>query len=114
MKVENLEKNVNMFLQQNIKISVNNKFVKTGKLILFSVKDFYLNFTLQQSHSKKIIEIPYPYEFFYMDKKIILSYMLEKFCSNITEVQNHVKLLTPKKPNKFFNTYAEISIVEDV
>jgi len=114
MKVESLEKNINIFLQQNIKISVNNKFVKTGKLILFSIKDFYLNFTLQQHNSKKIIEIPYPYDFFYENNKMVLSYMLNKFHLNITDVQNHIKLLTPKKPNKFFNTYAEISIVENI
>lgn len=113
MRTDQLEKNINRFLQRKISISINNKFTKTGKLILFSIKDFYLVFTLSVQQSKKIVEIPYPFEYSIQNKKIILSYMISKFCSNITEVENHVKLLTPKKPNKFFNTYAEISIVEE-
>jgi len=114
MKVENLEKNINKFLQRKISISINNKFTKTGKLILFCIKDFYLVFTLAVYQSKKIVEIPYPFEYIVNADKIILSYMINKFCSNINEVETHVKLLTPKKPNKFFNSCVEISIVEEV
>lgn len=114
MKIESLEKNINKFLQQKINISVNNKFTKSGKLILFCIKDFYLVFTILIQQTKKIVEIPYPFDYEIIDNKIILSYMVDKFCSNIYEVQNHVKLLTPRKPNKFFNVYAEISVVEDV
>jgi len=113
MKAEFLEKSINLLLQQNIKISINNKFVKTGKLILFAIKDFYLIFTLHTQHVKKIVEIPYPYDFYMKDNKVILSYLVNKFSANITEVENYIKLLSPKKPNKFFNTCAEISIVEE-
>ena len=113
MKTDQLERNINRFLQRKISISINNKFTKTGKLILFCIKDFYLVFTLSVQQSKKIVEIPYPFEYFIQNEKIVLSYMINKFCSNINEVENHVKLLTPKKPNKFFNTCAEISIVEE-
>jgi len=113
MKAEQLEKSISRFLQRKISISINNKFTKTGRLILFSIKDFYLVFTLSVQQTKKIIEIPYPFEFFLKDEKIILSYMVNKFCSNIVEVESYVKLLSPKKPNKFFNTCAEISIVEE-
>ena len=113
MKVEQLEKSINLFLQQNIKISINNKFIKTGRLILFAIKDFYLVFTLSIQQSKKIVEVPYPFDFFIKDGKVFLNYSINKFSSNITEAENHIKLLAPKKPNKFFNSCAEISVVED-
>lgn len=114
MKAESLEKTINKFLQRKISISINNKFTKTGKLILFSVKDFYLVFTLAVQQSKKIVEIPYPFDYQVGEGRVMLNYMINKFCANINEVETHVKLLTPKKPNKFFNSCAEISIVEDV
>lgn len=114
MRVQNLENNINKFLQRKISISINNKFTKTGKLILFCIKDFYLVFTLAVHQSKKIVEIPYPFTYSVNNDKIILSYMIDKFCSNINEVETHVKLLTPKKPSKFFNVRAEITIVEEV
>ena len=113
MKAERLEKEINRFLQQKISININHKTVKTGKLILFCIKDFYLVFTLSISHSKKIFEIPYPYNFTIKNKGNILDYTLKSFSSNIQSIDSYVKLLTPKKPNKYFNSYAEIITVED-
>lgn len=114
MKVEQLEKTINRFLQQKISININNKTVKTGKLLLFCIKDFYLVFTLNISHSKKIFEIPYPYSFLINNNKIILNYTIGAFSASIQNVDNYIKLLTPKKPNKYFNTFAEITVVEDI
>lgn len=114
MIVEKLEQNINRFLQQKVDFIVNGKSVKTGKLILFCVKDFYLVFTLVVQHSKKVFEIPYPYSFNIDDSKIILNYTLETFCHNNNDIKNYAKLMIPKKPNKFHNTYAEITIVENL
>lgn len=113
MKVDQLEKTVNRFLQQKISINVNNKTVKAGKLILFCIKDFYMVFTLSISHTKKIFEIPYPYSFNITDKKITLNYTINQFSANMQNVDSYIKLLTPKKPNKYFNSTAEIIVVED-
>jgi len=111
---EKLEKNINKFLQQKVNFSVNGKTVKTGKLILFCIKDFYLVFTLVIQHSKKVFEIPYPYGYTTNESKIILDYTLETFCHNVADIRNYAKLMLPKKPNKFHNSFTEISIVEDV
>lgn len=113
MKAELLEKEINRFLQHKISININNKTVKTGKLILFCIKDFYLVFTLSIAHAKKIFEIPYPYDFTIQDKGITLDYTLKSFSLNMQNIDSYVKLLTPKKPNKYFNSYAEIITVED-
>jgi len=40
----NIEDTINTFLQQEITITNRNKVIKEGRLILFSVKDFHLNF----------------------------------------------------------------------
>lgn len=113
MIVEKIEKAVNEFLQQKIIFSVGGKTIKSGKLVLFCIKDFYLVFTLHIQQSKKIFEIPYPYAFTAHNKKIVLDYTLDSFCHNVTDIKNYAKLLIPKKTNKFHNCYAEISIVEN-
>lgn len=112
--VEQLEKTINSFLQQKISFSVNGKTIKSGKLILFCIKDFYLVFTLTVNQSKKIFEIPYPYSFASETKKITLNYSTKTLCHDVEEIKYHAKLLAPRKPNKFFNTYAELAIIEEV
>jgi hypothetical protein len=113
MKVERLEKTINNFLQQKISFSINGKSVKTGRLILFCIKDFYLVFTIMVNQSKKIFEVPYPYNFSTDNKKIIFDYTLDSLCNRENKVMEYAKFLVPKKTNKYFNTYAEIVIVED-
>ena len=74
MKAEQLEKAINSLLQQRVNFTINNKIIKSGKLILFCIKDFYLVFTIGVNHSKKMFEIPYPYFFDQYTNKIILNY----------------------------------------
>lgn len=108
-----LERSINNFLQQKINFIVNGKTVKSGKLILFCIKDFYLVFTLSIHQTKKIFEIPYPYGYNVVDNKIVLDYTINKLCHNLKHIENSAKNLISKKPNKFFNTVAEISIMEE-
>jgi hypothetical protein len=110
---EKVERAVNMFLQQKVHFHVNNKLIKTGKLILFSIKDFYLVFTINIHHHRKTFEIPYPFAFQTHEKKIVFDYTLNKLYHNVQEIEQHARLLAPKKPGKYFDSYASISIVED-
>lgn len=114
MIVEKLEKAINTFLQQKISFSINGKTIKSGKLLLFCVKDFYLVFTLNVNQSKKIFEVPYPYGFSFENNRLIFNYTVNTFCHDMNEIKHHAKLLAPKKPNKYFNSYAEIVVVDDV
>jgi hypothetical protein len=113
MKAEQLEKAINSLLQQRVNFSINNKIIKSGKLILFCIKDFYLVFTISVNHSKKMFEIPYPYLFDQYAKKIILNYDTTIFHHGSEKIMHHAKQLMPKKPGKFFNTQLEINVIED-
>lgn len=108
-----LERSISNFLQQKVNFIVNGKTVKSGKLILFCIKDFYLVFTLGIHHTKKIFEIPYPYGYNVVDNRIILDYTIDKLSHNLRHIEDSAKNLISKKPNKFFNTIAEISIMEE-
>ena len=109
-----LERSINTLLQQKINFIVNGKTVKSGKLILFCIKDFYLVFTLSIHHTKKIFEIPYPYDFSTSNNRIIIDYTVSKLSHNLKHIEKSAKNLISKKPNKFFNTIAEISVMEEI
>jgi hypothetical protein len=46
------------------------------------------------------------------DNKIILDYTLKQLCQNNIDIEANAKLLSTRKPGKYFNTCAEISIVD--
>lgn len=110
---DNIERSVNRFLQQKIHFYVGGKLLKTGKLILFSIKDFHLVFTINIHHHKKTFEIPYPFDFESHDNRVVFSYNLQKFYHGVTCIEQHARLLAPKKPNKYYDSYAEITTVAD-
>ena len=103
-----IEKAISEHLQKTITFSIETKILKKGKLILFCIKDFYLVFTLSIGSTKKVFELPYPFNFRTSNKRIYLDYSIKTFTHNIPEIFNLTKLLTVKKPNKLFNSYAEI------
>lgn len=113
MIVEKLEKSINTFLQQRISFSVNGKSIKTGRLILFCIKDFYMIFTIVVNQTKKVFEVPYPYSFHVKENKIIFDYSINNLCNEEKKVLDYAKLLVPKKPSKYYNTKAELIVVED-
>jgi hypothetical protein len=111
---EKIEGAVNRLLQQQIAFTVNGKTLKSGRLILFCIKDFYLVFTIQNENVKKHFEIPYPYGFFESAKRVVFDYSLARLCQKNSTIETHAKLLpTLKKPNKFFNACADIRVVEN-
>jgi len=110
---DRIERAVNRFLQQKIHFAINGKLIKTGKLILFSIKDFYLVFTINIHHHRKTFEIPYPFDYEVHDRSIVFDYGLKKLYHNMQEIEQHARLLAPKKPGKFFDSTATISIVDD-
>lgn len=110
MIAEKLERTINNFLQQKLIFSVNGKTIKSGKLILFTIKDFYLVFTLSVANTKKIFEIPYPFGFAFNTNKINLDYSITKLSHNLKDIEQNAKQLISKKASKYFNSILEISI----
>jgi hypothetical protein len=108
---EHLEKHINGLLQRKVEICLNNKTLKTGKLILFSVKDFYICFTLLINNVRKIYEIPYPFKFEYSNSDIILFYQ-EKYITFKEKKPLFYSDIFKVKSNKFLNQQVHIKNVE--
>tara|TARA_R100001086_G_scaffold228381_1_gene147837 strand:+ start:287 stop:637 length:351 start_codon:yes stop_codon:yes gene_type:complete len=67
------------FLLQNIIIKTDKKVLKRGKLKIFQIKQYYINFTLEYKNSIKSYEIPYPYKLDWDETTAILNYHLSSF-----------------------------------
>ena len=106
------EKNFIPFLQKNISIMLDNKTLKQGRLLLFCIKDFYLNFTLMCGNGTKTFELPYPFDT-YMESLtshvLILDYKLKTLTNTVPSLDENVSLLSVNgKPMKFFNNTVKI------
>lgn len=106
------EKNFLPFFQKNITIILDNKIIRTGRLLLFSIKDFYLHFTLISNNSQKNFELPYPFDT-YMENLtsdvLILDYKMNTFTKGLPEIKDLAKALQSKsKHMKFFDNMVKI------
>lgn len=106
------DKKIFPFFQKNISITLDNKVLRTGRLLLFSIKDFYLHFTLLTNDVQKNFELPYPFDT-YMENLtsnvLILDYRLSRFTKNLPTISTLSKTLYHKsKCMKFFDNVVKI------
>lgn len=111
MKQE-IESIIIKYLQNKLTFSIDKKVVKTGKLILFNIKDFYMNFTLKDvNNCTKHYSIPYPFSIKESTNKTIsLIYNLDILAKNNHELLYKMKLLSKKKNSKLYNSTIVVSI----
>jgi hypothetical protein len=101
--ITDLESNLNNFLQRNVSFIVNNKSVKKGKLLLFTIKDFYITFFLKINNEQKKFELPYPFATKTKGLTAELNYSLETLSQNCDHLFFKLKSLTPKTNTKIYN-----------
>lgn len=110
ISTEIIEADMTTLLQQELSFICRNKVLKEGKLTLFAVKDFYLNFKLCQQGNNKLIvfELPYPFYYKKASNGIMLSYKIENFVNSDSELKQLMPYYFFNKPSKFYD--AEIYI----
>ena len=104
-----LEKVTNVlkpFLLQDIIIKTDKKILKRGKLKIFQIKQYYINFTLEYKDSIKSYEIPYPYKMDWDEEMAILNYHLSSFVP--IKQMNRVKFLDSSSKSKLYNNLVYI------
>lgn len=103
--IEEIEENIKHLLLTDVNFILEGKKLKTGKLILFAVRDFFCIFTLFDNikNKKTIYEIPYPFSFRTNSHGVEFDYTVDAFCEKCTGIHDKVKTIPPKKTSKFFN-----------
>ena len=94
------------FLLQDIIIKTDKKILKRGKLKIFQIKQYYINFTLEYKDSIKSYEIPYPYKMDWDEEMAILNYHLSSFIP--IKQMNRVKFLDSSSKSKLYNNLVYI------
>lgn len=97
------------FLLRNITIYSGNKILREGRLILFSTKDFYLHFTIDNKGTIKHFELPYPFNVVKVDSKLFLfDFSLSAFRAEYTDLERKIKNIGEKKKSRYYNTILRI------
>lgn len=104
-----LEVSLKNFLQKSIKFKIDNKIVKTGKLILFSQNHYNLIFTLKNKNKNVTYKIPIPFDFSLVNDKLILNYKISTFTKNNKTIENILSRIKKKTYSKLYNKNLEIS-----
>lgn len=105
MSSENITKKINSNLQKNVEFIIDNKVIKSGRIILFSVKDFFCSFLLMNEIKKKrfVYEIPYPFNMILENNDIIFDYTIDAFSKNNPIIKDDLIKFRNRKPSKLFN-----------
>jgi len=103
---------INKHLQKNVDFVVENKTIKSGRILLFSVKDFFCSFLLLHEGKKKrfLYEIPYPYHFIDNGDEIVFDYTVTTFVNNNSSIKDDLIKFRNKKPSKLFNKKIKLKV----
>ena len=108
-----LEQEFNNLLQSDISISLNDKVLREGKLVLFSIKNFYLTFSFAHSPtSTRLVyyELPPPFAYNKNSHGIKLSYKLKEFHQNNEDILIPMQLIGKTKLHKIYDKDIQVNI----
>jgi hypothetical protein len=102
---EEIEEIIKPLLLTHIDFLLENKKIKSGKFILFSVRDFFCVFTFHDIQKNKniIYEIPYPFNVYKTKDGVVFDYTVDTFCEKNLDINSHVTKIVDKKTSKLFN-----------
>jgi hypothetical protein len=110
MNIELYTKILQSYLQSKVVIKCNNKVLKTGKLTLFNVKQYFIRFYIEtDKKTNKVLELPYP---FLMDKNAAggctLNYKLTSLCNNHSITVNTLRGVNKSTSSKIYDNVVSI------
>lgn len=110
MNIQIYDKIFQQLLQSKIAIKINNKVLKTGKLKLFVIKQYFIRLHLENDKNViKVLELPYPFNINYKeDRGCTLNYRLTSLCNNQYDTMIMLRGIKPITPNKMYDSEVEI------
>ena len=102
---------INQALQRDINIICNKKVTRSGKLINFSQKDFYIVLILKIKDVNRKYEIPYPFEIIKTDNGFIFDYKVSTLTKDNKKRYDMFINLPRVSSNKFFNNELTVEYI---
>jgi hypothetical protein len=103
------------FLQKKISFELDKKVFKTGKVILYSQKYFYITFVLatdKKKQEKIDIPVPFNFEVHQEDNLIYFDYRVSTLAQNNKELIELMQGVVSIK-NKFLNKILTINLINE-
>ena len=113
MYFQQLQECMKTVLQRDIKLVINNKVIREGKLILFNLKDYYIEcMFIVKDNQRKTYEIPAPFAIDIHENKILFDYTIETATNNNLNNNVAIKMLALEagKKSKFYDNVLTIEI----
>ena len=101
-------------LQKDLKLSINNKQYRKGKLLLFKQNNYHIELTVRKNETDiKRFEIPIPFaiEKWNDDGLVYFDYRLLTLAKNNDTIYKMLKNLPTEGNNKFYNKILEIQVI---
>ena len=110
MTLEIYNKILQNFLQSKVTFKCDNKVLKTGKLKLFNVKQYFIKFYIETDKGEsKVLELPYPFLMNYGDNVICtLNYRVSSLCNNTQPVIGRLKTCKTTSSHKIYDNVVNI------
>lgn len=110
MNIELYSKILQTYLQSKVAIKCNNKVLKTGKLTLFNIKQYFIRFYIEtDKKTNKILELPYPFLIESADNNICtLNYKLTSLCNNHSATVNALRSINKSTSSKVYDNVVSI------
>ena len=109
MMNKHIESALRGVLQRDINIVCNNKTIKQGKLINFSINDYVVSFTLRNNKDQlKNYDMYYPYDMAEGDDEILFDYTADTLSSQNEKLLDLLHSIKPVKTHKHYNSVVHI------
>ena len=109
MNIDLYSKILQSYLQSKVTIKCNNKVLKTGKLTLFNIKQYFIRFYIEtDKKTNKVLELPYPFLMNVDDGMCTLNYKLTSLCNNHSEMVNALRSVGKSNANKIYDNIVSI------
>ena len=106
-----LEKLLKTLLQRKLDFIIHKKIWRTGRLLLFKLCGFYLEFTIRNDKDKiEKFEVPFPFDFIQTYNGIKFSYELKTLTCNNPKLIEDIKKIGAGCKSKYFNSFMEIRV----
>lgn len=107
-----LEHILQTFLQKHIRLILNDKCFKSGRLLLYKINDYYIQLILRVGTSNKTIEIPYPFNCLCKDNTLQFVYKHASLHKNKLHTKELLQTVKPFKKSKYYDNVLTIAANE--
>jgi hypothetical protein len=111
MNIELYSKTLQDLLQSKIVIRCENKILKSGKLTLFNIKQYFIRFHIENDKKvNKIFELPYPFNIQINENGVCtLNYKLTSLCNNHQATVINLKTLKQSNSHRIYDNVVTIT-----